>query len=132
MPRAGMVMRGSGTKSKVRARGSLDTTGLPDPDLIDYLPIQEIWHQSPSATRACRPLPIISLSMALSSAREIRLRQHDLAALEAYLDARGRVHIAEHRLVAAISALIVEYEHSVYIVFEEYNETLFFKARRRQ
>lgn len=42
MPRAGMVMRGSGTRSKLRARGSLDATGFPDPDLFDHLPIRVI------------------------------------------------------------------------------------------
>lgn len=42
MPRAGMVMRGSGTRSKLRALGSLDATGFPDPDLFDHLPIRVI------------------------------------------------------------------------------------------
>ena len=61
-------MRGSGTKSKRRARGSLDATGLPDPDLIDHLPIQVIalltsprLRQPRSADRAGR-IPVIRLA----------------------------------------------------------------------
>lgn len=68
--------------------------------------------------------------LALSGAREMQLRQRDLAALEAYLEARGRGHVAEQGLVADISALIDEREHSVRIVFEGYPETLFIKALR--
>lgn len=51
MPRAGMVMLGSGTRSKLRAHGSLDATGFPAPDLFDHLPIQVIALLAPPTLR---------------------------------------------------------------------------------
>ncbi|WP_414706524.1 pilus assembly protein TadG-related protein [Saliniramus sp.] len=75
-------------------------------------------------------LQSIADHLALSGAREMQLRQRNLTALEAYLEARGRDHLAEQGLVADISALIDELEHSVRIVFEGCPETLFIKALR--
>jgi len=40
MPRAGMVIRGLDSKSVERAKSSLRTTGLPNPDLFDHLPMR--------------------------------------------------------------------------------------------
>lgn len=40
MPRAGMVIRGLDSKSVERARSSLRSTGLPNPDLFDHLPMR--------------------------------------------------------------------------------------------
>lgn len=75
-------------------------------------------------------LQSIADHLALSGAREMQLRQRDLAALEAYLEARGRGYVAEQGLVADISAVIDPREQSVRIVFEGYPETIFIKAFR--
>ncbi|MGY6645822.1 MAG: pilus assembly protein TadG-related protein [Salinarimonas sp.] len=73
-------------------------------------------------------LQSIADHLALSGAREMQLRQRDLAALEAYLEARGRDYLDEQGLIADISAVIDPREHSVRIVFEGYPETIFIKA----
>jgi hypothetical protein len=77
-------------------------------------------------------LQSIADHLALSGARELQLRQRDLAALEAYLEARGRDYLDEQGLIADISAVIDPREHSVRIVFEGYPETLFIKTFRRE
>lgn len=59
MPRASILMRGAGTRSKLRARSSLHATGFPNPVLFDHLPIWVVilltsptFHAPRSADRA--------------------------------------------------------------------------------
>ncbi len=77
-------------------------------------------------------LQSIADHLALSGAREMQLRQRDIDALQAYLEERGRDHLAEKGLVADIRATIDARERSVRINFDGYPETLFIRAFRRE
>lgn len=76
-------------------------------------------------------LQSIADQLALAGAREMQLRQRDIAAIEAYLEERGRAFVAEQGLSADIRAGIDLRDRSVRISFEGYPDTFFIKIFQR-